>query len=61
MSPVIKVYVFIPLPILITDKPVKEVPLKWITNLKRNHQPKLSVSLLKYLNQQASVRTAWRN
>lgn len=60
MSPVIKVYVYIALPVLITDKPVNAFNLKWISNSKRKPLLKVSASLFKYLNQQTSVRaTQW--
>lgn len=61
MSPVIKIYVYIPIPVLITDKPIKGVNLEWHPNPKQSTPSKLSASLFQHLSRRAFVRSAWWN
>ena len=56
MSPVIKVYIYIPIPVLITEKPIKGVNFKWVATSKDPSM--LSVSLYHWLRKPAGVLTA---
>jgi hypothetical protein len=61
MSPVIKLYIYIPIPVVITDKPSsfknsKGVNFKWVSASK--DPSRLSVSLYRWLRQRAFAPTA---
>lgn len=59
MSPVIKRYLFIPLPVLISDPFSKTIGLRWISGV--NPQSKLSASFLNCLKQQTPVHSYLKN
>jgi hypothetical protein len=59
MSPVIKAYIYIPIPILIIENPVKGVNFKWVATSK--DPSRLSVSLYHWLRKPAGVPTAKLN
>jgi hypothetical protein len=57
MSPVIKAYIFIPIPVQITEKPGRTKYLEW-----QNHKPvsqKLSVLLYRWMSKRHSNHTLW--
>lgn len=59
MSPVIKLYIYIPIPVVITDRPIKGVNFKWVSTSK--DPSRLSVSLYRWLRQRAFAPTAKLN
>lgn len=57
MSPVIKVYIFIPIPVQITEKSSKRMHMEW-----QNHKPvplQLSVLLYRWISQRHFPYTLW--
>lgn len=58
---VIKIYIYIPVPVLITDKPIKGVNLEWHTRPQKPIPSRLSASLYQYLSQRDFARSARSN
>jgi hypothetical protein len=58
---VIKVYIYIPIPVLITETPIKGVNMQWVSKSKRSDPSKLSASLYHWLKRPAGALTAKLN
>jgi hypothetical protein len=57
MSPVIKAYIYIPIPVRVSEKPIKKGQLEW-----QNHKPvplQLSVLLYRWMSQRHFPYTLW--
>lgn len=57
MSPVIKVYIFIPVPVQISEKPFSRKQMEW-----QNHRPvpqKLTALLYRWMNKRHYPQTLW--
>lgn len=61
MSPVIKIYIYIPIPVLITETPIKGVNMQWVSKPRDSNPSKLSASLHHWLKCPAGARTAKLN
>lgn len=57
MSPVIKVYIYLPIPVQVNEKPIKKGNLEW-----QNHKPvssKLSVLLYRWMSKRYASHSFW--